>query len=146
MCCPPIENATDTATSIPAEESNSHVPGVKTYSASESMIMHLFHYVKNVILLYIHCLINNLLILFYTVCREYSQLIYTYIKDPTLISNQDKYIKVKDCLDVITLIVNGTKAEPKEFPHMVIVNKNILIVFTNNNIFLGIVGLWRKAR
>lgn len=61
-------------------------------------------------------------------CREYSQLIYTYIKDPTLISNQNKYIKVKDCVDVITLIVNGTKAEPKEFPHMVIVNKSILVV------------------
>lgn len=58
-------------------------------------------------------------------CHEYSQLIYTYIKDPTLISNQNKYIKVKNCLDVMTLIVNGTKAQPKEFPHMVIINKSI---------------------
>jgi len=42
------------------------------------------------------------------------------MKNPTLILGSDEYIKVKDCVDVTTLIVGGTKAKPKEFPHMVI--------------------------
>lgn len=60
----------------------------------------------------------------YIVCAEYSELIYYTIKDPILISNQNNYLKVKDCYDAITLITNGTEAKPKEFPHMVtILNK-----------------------
>lgn len=51
-------------------------------------------------------------------CAEYSELIYYTIKDPILISNQNNYLKVKDCYDAITLITNGTEAKPKEFPHM----------------------------
>ncbi|XP_022172614.1 serine protease snake-like [Myzus persicae] len=51
-------------------------------------------------------------------CSEYSELIYHRIKDPILISNQENYLKVKDCYDAITLITNGTDAKPKEFPHM----------------------------
>jgi len=56
------------------------------------------------------------------VCAQYSELVYYIIQDPVLISNnQDKqeYLKVKDCYDAITLIINGTEAKPKEFPHMV---------------------------
>jgi len=55
------------------------------------------------------------------VCTEYSELVYHRIKDPILISNQENYLKVKDCYDAITLITNGTDAKPKEFPHMVII-------------------------
>ncbi|NP_001155379.1 serine protease-like precursor [Acyrthosiphon pisum] len=51
-------------------------------------------------------------------CSEYSELIYHRIKDPILISDQENYLKVKDCYDAITLITNGTDAKPKEFPHM----------------------------
>jgi len=54
-------------------------------------------------------------------CHEYSQLIYIDMKNPTLILGSDEYIKVKDCVDVTTLIVGGTKAEPKEFPHMALI-------------------------
>ncbi|XP_050421565.1 venom protease-like [Adelges cooleyi] len=55
-------------------------------------------------------------------CHQYSELIYSYIKNPTLVSqSNNKYIKVKNCYDVQTLIVGGTKAEPKEFPHMALV-------------------------
>jgi len=47
-------------------------------------------------------------------------LIYKYIKDPALLDYEDDvFIEIKDCLNSLTLIVNGTKAEPKEFPHMV---------------------------
>lgn len=56
-----------------------------------------------------------------TVCRKYSELIYSHQRSPVLIlTSVNKYNKVKDCNDVKTLIVGGTKAEPKEFPHMVI--------------------------
>uniref|UniRef100_A0A2H8TSH9 Serine protease snake n=1 Tax=Melanaphis sacchari TaxID=742174 RepID=A0A2H8TSH9_9HEMI len=51
-------------------------------------------------------------------CAEYSELVYYKIKDPVLISDQNNYLKVKDCYDAITLITNGTEAKPKEFPHM----------------------------
>ncbi|XP_060869915.1 venom protease-like [Metopolophium dirhodum] len=52
-------------------------------------------------------------------CSNYSKLIYKYIKDPALLDYEDEvFIEIKDCLNSITLIVNGTKAEPKEFPHM----------------------------
>ncbi|XP_060851918.1 serine protease snake-like isoform X2 [Rhopalosiphum padi] len=57
-------------------------------------------------------------------CAQYSELVYYIIQDPVLISNnQDKqeYLKVKDCYDAITLIINGTEAKPKEFPHMVLI-------------------------
>ncbi|KAL4084357.1 hypothetical protein QTP88_028180 [Uroleucon formosanum] len=54
-------------------------------------------------------------------CTKYSKLIYKYIKDPILFEYEEEVlIKVKDCLNSLTLIVNGTKAEPKEFPHMVL--------------------------
>jgi hypothetical protein len=53
------------------------------------------------------------------VCAQYSELIYFIIQDPILTSNNQEYIKVKDCYDAITLITNGTEAKPKEFPHMV---------------------------
>lgn len=66
-------------------------------------------------------------------CRQYSELIYTSIKDPILTgSNQN--IKIKNCIDVLTLIVNGTKAVPKEFPHMVIVNE-----MHSNNLYLYLI-------
>ncbi|VVC37437.1 Serine proteases, trypsin family, serine active site,Peptidase S1, PA clan,Serine proteases, trypsin [Cinara cedri] len=52
-------------------------------------------------------------------CHEYSKLIYTTIQSPLLISSDlSSNITFKDCLDVKTLIVGGTKADPKEFPHM----------------------------
>lgn len=52
-------------------------------------------------------------------CEKYSELIYVTIKDPILLIDEDNYIKFKDCHDVLPLIVNGTLANPKEFPHMV---------------------------
>jgi len=56
------------------------------------------------------------------VCEKYSELIYVTIKNPILlqVDEEDSYIKIKDCFDVLPLIVNGTLANPKEFPHMVI--------------------------
>ncbi|KAL5242294.1 hypothetical protein ACI65C_009704 [Semiaphis heraclei] len=51
-------------------------------------------------------------------CSKYSELIYNYVKDPVLLAGHDNFIKVKDCHTVLTLIVNGTRADPKEFPHM----------------------------
>lgn len=79
------------------------------------------------------------------VCEEYSQLIYSRIKDPVLILNGDGYVKVKDCYDVKTLIVGGIKAEPKEFPHMVIFNNlhdNCCVYLFIYVTFLGFTGLW----
>lgn len=60
------------------------------------------------------------------VCREYSQLVYTSVEDPTNRMSQPKYIKVKDCIGAQTLIVGGIKAQPKEFPHMVSDSENYL--------------------
>ncbi|XP_060850647.1 venom protease-like [Rhopalosiphum padi] len=51
-------------------------------------------------------------------CEKYSELIYTIIKNPILLPGEDEFIKFKDCFDVLPLIVNGTLANPKEFPHM----------------------------
>lgn len=52
-------------------------------------------------------------------CEKYSELIYVTIKNPILlVDDEDSYIKFKDCHDVLPLIVNGTLANPKEFPHM----------------------------
>lgn len=78
------------------------------------------------------------------VCHEYSELIYSRIKDPVLVLNGDGYNKVKDCHDVRTLIVGGTKAEPKEFPHMVIFNNlhgNYCMYLFVYVTFLGFIGL-----
>lgn len=61
------------------------------------------------------------------VCHKYSELIYINIKDPVLtFKPSGQYIKFKDCITVKALIVGGSKAELKEFPHMVICN------YTNN--------------
>ncbi|XP_026808326.1 serine protease snake-like [Rhopalosiphum maidis] len=57
-------------------------------------------------------------------CIQYSELIYFIIQDPILTSNNEEYIKVKDCYDAITLITNGTEAKPKEFPHMALLGFN----------------------
>ncbi|XP_026816313.1 serine protease snake-like [Rhopalosiphum maidis] len=57
-------------------------------------------------------------------CAQYSELIYYIIQDPILTSNNQEYIKVKDCYDAITLITNGTEAKPKEFPHMALLGYN----------------------
>lgn len=62
-------------------------------------------------------------------CHEYSNLIYTYQIQPTLLippSSKNKTapkVKVRDCLDIKPLIVGGDKAKAKEFPHMVIILK-----------------------
>lgn len=51
---------------------------------------------------------------------EYSKSTYKYIRDPSLFGeDEDVFIRVKDCKNFKTLIVNGTKADAKEFPHMV---------------------------
>jgi len=68
------------------------------------------------------------------VCEKYSELIYVTLKNPILlVDNEDSYIKFKDCHDVLPLIVNGTLANPKEFPHMVgnfvIIIKSIISSF-----------------
>lgn len=56
-------------------------------------------------------------------CHKYSELIYFNIKNPVLsFKPSSQYIKVKDCVVVKALIVGGSKAELKEFPHMVIYN------------------------
>jgi hypothetical protein len=68
------------------------------------------------------------------VCQQYSDLIYTSIKDPILLSGSSQNIKIKNCVDVLTLIVNGTKAVPKEFPHMVTVS-----TMHNNNLYLYLI-------
>lgn len=64
-------------------------------------------------------------VLKYKVCREYSQLIYRSVKNPILNTNA----QVKDCVDTKTLIVGGTRARPKEFPHMVIVIIETTVLF-----------------
>ncbi|XP_025198707.1 venom protease-like [Melanaphis sacchari] len=52
-------------------------------------------------------------------CEKYSELIYVKIKDPILLpSQEDHFIKFKDCRIVVPLITNGTLADSKEFPHM----------------------------
>lgn len=80
-------------------------------------------------------------------CAKYSELIFNYIKPPTLLelgSSKDKTVKVRDCLDIKPLIVGGQRAKPKEFPHMVIINmKYNVLVICNTYIFYitGFVGL-----
>lgn len=55
------------------------------------------------------------------VCHKYSELIYTKLKNPILSLNpENKYIKVQNCITVTALILGGSKAESREFPHMVI--------------------------
>lgn len=49
------------------------------------------------------------------VCRQYSELVYVNERPPS--SGGGK--KTLNCYNVLTLIVGGTKAKPKEFPHMV---------------------------
>ncbi|XP_060835010.1 venom protease-like [Rhopalosiphum padi] len=49
-------------------------------------------------------------------CRQYSELVYEKVN--TSSSNAGSLEKILDCHSVITLIVGGSKAEPKEFPHM----------------------------
>ncbi|XP_050543326.1 venom protease-like [Daktulosphaira vitifoliae] len=54
-------------------------------------------------------------------CHQYSELIYSYVKKPTLKPSSNNYIKVLNCREVTKLIVGGTKADGKEFPHMALV-------------------------
>lgn len=72
----------------------------------------------------------------YKVCRKYLQLIYRSIKNPILNTTN----RVKDCVDTKTLIidVNRTKADLKQFTHVVIIN-------IKNNDLLGIGETWRCA-
>ncbi|KAL5242096.1 hypothetical protein ACI65C_009506 [Semiaphis heraclei] len=49
-------------------------------------------------------------------CRQYSELVYVNERPPS--SGGGK--KTLNCYNVLTLIVGGTKAKPKEFPHMVL--------------------------
>ncbi|XP_050546760.1 venom protease-like [Daktulosphaira vitifoliae] len=51
-------------------------------------------------------------------CHQYSELIYSYELKLTLKPPRNKYIKVLNCQEITKLIVGGTKAEGKEFPHM----------------------------
>ncbi|CAI6344853.1 unnamed protein product [Macrosiphum euphorbiae] len=53
-------------------------------------------------------------------CREYSELIYFKRKFPLLTLNEENYITITDCYDANSLISGGENAEPKEFPHMVL--------------------------
>lgn len=61
----------------------------------------------------------------YQVCREYSQLIYRFVKNPIL----NTTVQVKDCVDTKILIIGGTRARPKEFPHMVTVTIETTVLF-----------------
>lgn len=57
--------------------------------------------------------------LFFSECQEYSKAIYVEQQSPVLSRNSGK-ISVSECGIVsIPLIVGGTQAQPKEFPHMV---------------------------
>ncbi|CAI6366493.1 unnamed protein product [Macrosiphum euphorbiae] len=49
-------------------------------------------------------------------CRQYSELVYTNVRQPSSGGGQPS--KTLNCYNVLTLIVGGTKAKPKEFPHM----------------------------
>ncbi|XP_050434335.1 serine protease snake-like [Adelges cooleyi] len=56
------------------------------------------------------------------VCRNYSELIYKKVPKPTLsINSINKYDTINTCKDYKPLIVGGTKADPKEFPHMALI-------------------------
>lgn len=49
-------------------------------------------------------------------CRQYSELVYANV--PQSSSNAGPPSKTLNCYNVLTLIVGGSKAKPKEFPHM----------------------------
>jgi len=68
--------------------------------------------------IYLFVVVVVVVVVLSTVCREYSDLIYTYEKDP-LMNSTDGHVKTKDCHYVQDYIFGGTAVYPKEFPHMV---------------------------
>lgn len=59
-----------------------------------------------------------------TVCRRYSELVYTNVGNSLVLGDAPTADnRVFNCHNVLTLIVGGNKAKPKEYPHMVIKKK-----------------------
>lgn len=91
-CCAPQDNGKAADATTTSISSVNKSTGIETYSAAE-------------------------------MCEKYSELIYVTMENPALllVNEEDRYIKIKDCFDVLPLIVNGTLASPKEFPHMALI-------------------------